>query len=235
MKKSASEIIEVILEDLGIKAPTLATNIGLDYQRLYDIQRGKTKKISAEVANAVKSEYPEYNLSWLLTGEGEKFQKKLDKDRIDEIVNAAINDATSNYSITKMKTYPLIPIEAVAGYSADENGVTYEDCDQYAVPDFEAKGMEFLIRVSGSSMFPKYNNGDILACRKIADVLFFQWGRVYVIDSSQGQLVKRIYEDRENPDNIVCKSDNEEKYPPFSIPKNDIRSLSLVVGAIKLD
>ncbi len=133
------------------------------------------------------------------------------------------------------KTVPLIPIDAVAGYGDDVDGVAYKDCDQYMVPEFEERGVEFLIRVSGSSMYPKYSSGDVLACKKIYDVLFFQWGKIYVIDSSQGQLVKRVFEDKENPDNIICVSDNGERYPPFKMPKSDIRSLSIVLGVVRLE
>ena len=134
------------------------------------------------------------------------------------------------------KSFPLIPIEAVAGFPDDDNdGITYADCEQYTVPEFEKCGCEFVIRVSGSSMYPKYSNGDVLACKKIKDILFFQWGKVYVIDSSQGALVKRVFEDTGNPDNILLVSDNKENYPPFSMPKNDIRSLSIVLGVIRME
>lgn len=230
-KMCPSEIIDVILDELDLRAPTFAKNIGLNHQRIHDIQSGKTKSISSQVANAIKSKYSQFNITWLLTGEGNMFADLGNKEHVDDIVGDVLNE----YGITSRKTYPLIPIEAVAGYGEDNNGVTYEDCEQYLVPEFEARGMEFLIRVSGSSMYPKYSNGDVLACKKIPEVLFFQWGKVYVIDSSQGQLVKRIFPDNDNTDNIVCVSDNKENYPPFSMPKSDIRSVSLVLGAIKLD
>ena len=132
---------------------------------------------------------------------------------------------------------PLITFDAVAGFHGGDNpGVRYEDCERYVVPEFEKSGVEFLVRVSGSSMYPKYSNGDILACRKINNILFFQWGKIYVIySSSQGILVKRIYEDKENPDNIMLISDNKEKYPPHPMPKSDIRSLSIVLGVIRME
>jgi len=83
-------------------------------------------------------------------------------------------------------------------------------------------------------MYPKYSSGDILACRKIYEILFFQWGKVYVIDSSQGQLIKRICR-HENEDMVWLVSDNKEKYEPFAIPKSDIRSLSIVVGVVRME
>lgn len=131
---------------------------------------------------------------------------------------------------------PLIQIDAVAGFPTTQmDGVLFADCEHYNVPEFVAKGAQYLIRVSGSSMYPKYSNGDILACRKIEEITFFQWGKVYVLDTNQGALVKRLFEDVNNPDNIICHSDNSENYPNFSIPKSEIRSLSIVIGVIRLD
>ena len=83
-------------------------------------------------------------------------------------------------------------------------------------------------------MYPKYSSGDILACRKIVEVTFIQWGKIYVIDSQQGAMVKRLFEIEGDVDHILCKSDNEN-YPPFKLPKDEIRSLSIVVGAIRLE
>ena len=129
---------------------------------------------------------------------------------------------------------PLIPFEFMAGFGEDNSGIILNECERYVIPEFENLGAEYLIRVGGSSMYPKYSSGDILACKKIKDILFFQWGKVYVIDSSQGQMVKRIFE-HENKDMILIVSDNKEKYPPFVMPKIDIRSISIVVGAVRIE
>ena len=179
----------------------------------------KNENISSNNIEIIISKYPHLNVDWLITGRGDMLRN------IEEVSKEYVK-----------KGIPLIPIEAVAGLpSVDNLGVIFHDCDQYIVPEFKDKGVEFMIRVSGSSMYPKYSNGDILACRRIHDILFFQWGKIYVIDSSQGALVKRVYEDKDNPDNIICVSENKERYPAFSIPKNDIRSLSIVIGVIRLE
>lgn len=73
---SAKEKIEIILNDLRIKAPTFAKKINVPYSRIYDIQRGKTNEISGEVANAIAQSYPQYNISWLLSGEGDMVKSK---------------------------------------------------------------------------------------------------------------------------------------------------------------
>lgn len=131
---------------------------------------------------------------------------------------------------------PLIPLDAVAGLPGDDNdGVFLNDCERYTIPEFSAKGAQYLIRVSGTSMLPKYNNGDILACRKIDEMTFFQWGKVYVMDTRQGALVKKVFPDNNNPDNILCVSENKEDFPPFTLPKAEIRSISIVVGVIGVE
>ena len=146
------------------------------------------------------------------------------------------NILVSNSDNFTQSGIPLIPIEAVAGLPTIDNiGVSFADCKRYVIPEFEGKGVDYMIRVSGSSMYPKYSNGDILACKYIENVLFLQWGKIYVIDSSQGALVKRVFQDETNPDNLILVSDNKENYPPFSFPKSDIRSLSIVIGVIRLE
>nr|WP_236707611.1 S24 family peptidase [Bacteroides cellulosilyticus] len=55
-------------------------------------------------------------------------------------------------------------------------------------------------------------------------------GKVHVLDTAQGILIKRTYEDG---DKIRCVSYNPE-YPDFSIDKSEIYSMSLVVGLIRL-
>lgn len=180
----------------------------------------KGGSVTSANLETILNTFPEISLDWLVTGRGPMFRSDLP---------AAHPAAAPGEGI------PLIPIEAIAGIPAGESiAVRFIDCAQYVIPEFANLNVEYMIRVSGSSMYPKYSNGDILACRRVHDVLFFQLGKIYVIDSSQGALVKRVFQD-EDPDRILLVSDNREHYPPFSIPKSDIRSLSIVVGVIRLE
>ncbi len=180
----------------------------------------KGGSVTSANLETILNTFPEISLDWLVTGRGPMLRSDLPAAHLATEPGAGI---------------PLIPIEAVAGFPTDDPvGTRFIDCAHYIIPDFANLNVEYMIRVSGSSMYPKYSNGDILACRRVHDVLFFQWGKIYVIDSSQGALVKRVFQD-EDPDRILLVSDNREHYPPFSIPKSDIRSLSIVVGVIRLE
>lgn len=139
-------------------------------------------------------------------------------------------------SDNQLEGIPLIPLDAVAGFypGIDTQGIELKNCDHYVVPEFERLGAEYIIRVGGNSMYPKYSNGDVLACKKIKEITFFQWGKVYVLDTQQGALVKRVFE-HPDQDLLICSSDNKENYPPFNLPKSEIRSMSIVLGVIRIE
>ena len=130
------------------------------------------------------------------------------------------------------KGIPLIPVEAMAGALTSEQTVLEYECERYVVPIFN--GADFLIPVKGSSMYPKYSSGDIVACKRIPmDRLFFQWNKVYVIDTVQGPLIKRIKQSTD-PSSVLIVSDNPN-YDPFELPLSDIRAVALVIGVIRLE
>lgn len=195
---------------IGVAPSTISTWLARDSFD-YDLLFAKCEMISPD---------------WLLTGKGDML-----KSSIDKMVEAHKPHVEPS---NKRRGIPLIPLDAVAGFpAADNDGVYMEDCEHYSIPEFEAKGANFLIRVSGDSMAPLYNNGDIIACRKISDILFFQWGNIYVLDTSQGALVKRVEEAEDDADSILCISENP-RFKPFHLPKSDIRSLSTIIGLVRL-
>ena len=203
--------------------------------------RNLRKAPSVEILEKIFSAYPELNREWVMSGTGDMLRSSaVDPSSVQPSDDREKTERRPREEAPVMKPVvsggiPLVPIDAVAGFNGwDESGIAELDCARYDVPDFAAVHADFLIRVSGSSMYPKYSSGDILACRKIVEVTFIQWGKIYVIDSQQGAMVKRLFEIEGDADHILCKSDNEN-YPPFKLPKDEIRSLSIVVGAIRLE
>jgi phage repressor protein C with HTH and peptisase S24 domain len=224
-------ILERIKEYIDCKGITIAAferSIGMS-----NASFGKSLKnrgaIGSDKIENILSVYTDLSSEWLLTGTGNMLKSDLDKP-----IEAHKRSTEPPKSSNKRRGIPLIPIDAVAGFpSADNDGVYMEDCEHYSIPEFEAKGANFLIRVSGDSMHPLYENGDIIACRKISDILFFQWGGIYVLDTSQGALVKRVEEAEDDQESILCISENP-RFKPFHLPKSDIRSLSTIIGLVRL-
>ena len=131
------------------------------------------------------------------------------------------------------KGIPLIPLDAMAGFfTSGEAQIMEYECERYVVPMF--REAEFLIPVKGSSMYPKYSSGDLVACKKLPlNDIFFQWNKVYVIDTIQGPLIKRIKEGKDE-NYIILHSDNPQ-YDPTPLHKSQIRAVALVVGVLRLE
>ena len=154
------------------------------------------------------------------------------KSKCRDTVCCLLNEQSESKKLSTLS--PSIASSAVAGWNGiDVDGVNPNDCERIVVPDFTEIGAEFLIRAKGNSMYPTYSNGDILACRRVRETRNIQWNKVYVIDSAEGPMVKRLKKsDDEN--SILCCSDNPD-FDPFELQKDEIRSLSLVVGSIQID
>ena len=203
-----ARLVKFFSENLGMTQNSFEDSCGITHGTISSI---KVKGPSVDVLAKISSRYPQLDMNWLVSGAGEMLK------------TAA--PSPSSHSL------PLIPAEAFAGPGLP----SYEDErieDFYTVSEF--KNCDFLIRVKGDSMVPKYNGGDIVACKKVKDIFFLQWNRAYVIlTRSQGIMIKRV-QPSEKDGYIKCVSDNE-RYAPFDVPTNDIIQIALVNGAITLD
>ena len=230
-----SERLEILIKWSGLTPNAFSKEIG--YQKgmsIYPILNNG-RPISKKVARNISNRYPTISESWLLTGEGEMIKPD---NNIKSIIDETISEAAHKHISGQKNKYiiPLVPVTAMAGYGAGDSTVMdYEILEEYVVPEFLDKGVKFLIRASGPSMQPKYSNGDILACRPITDLTFFQWGKVYVLDTDQGPIVKRLFQCTTDNDAVECHSDNKDNYPPFKINKSSIRNVSIVIGVIRLE
>jgi phage repressor protein C with HTH and peptisase S24 domain len=162
--------------------------------------------------------YPDFNPAWLLTGRGEMIKNVGSKQEIPEKSKRGI---------------PLIPIDAIAGFGEGSMTVMDYDTELYNVPEFNELHVDFMIRVKGISMYPKYSSGDVVACKKLPMDTFFQWNQVYVLDTIQGAMIKRVHESQQ-VNHILCVSENKE-YKAFEIALDEVYSLAIVVGVIRLE
>lgn len=128
---------------------------------------------------------------------------------------------------------PLVPFDAVAGHLKESFEDSYPET--IAVPKSVTRGADFVIRVDGDSMTPRFQSGELLLVKKVDDPSFFQWGKIYVLATSQGCVVKRLYPDRDDDNSVVCHSDNTASYPDYTVRKNSIYGVGLVVGHIGHD
>lgn len=177
--------------------------------------------IGSDKLSKIIDRYSNINIEWLLTGSGEM----LKKISSSAVISASTKEKDPQY-------INLYDVSASAGIGSFDEMISKEKViGEYVIPDF--RNIDWMIYVKGSSMYPKYSSGDIIACRVLHESRFIQWGKVYVVATrEQGILVKRLEE--ENGKAILAKSDNPD-YNPFWIPKDEIQGIALVVGVIRME
>lgn len=209
-----STIIDKLL--IFIKKKNISKRVFYNETGLSNGSLDKGSTLRTDSVEKIISTYPELNLEWLMTGKGEMLKA---------LPNPEITKDTKGEGI------PLLTESAWAGFNSNDVTVLEIDCEKYVVPVF--KGADFLIPVKGSSMVPKYSSGDLVACKWLPLDTFFQWNKVYVLDTIQGPLIKRIKKGKDE-DHLLIISENE-RYEPYDLHRNEIRKLALVIGVIRLE
>ncbi len=176
-------------------------------QRTLNRQVNEDGNISMELVYAILSNFPEISAAWLISGEGSMIA--------DECV---IPEGAVPY-------YNDLPVSAGLKDAFDparENPTAY-----ISLP---TKIADFYFPVSGNSMEPEINDGDIVGVNKVSRNEGIVHGDVYMIVTNDARMIKRCYHDNNDPNLIWCVSPN---YPSFPINKNDVCALFKVVNRIE--
>lgn len=212
----------------GLTDSQVTKDLGLS-NGLLGKSRKKDRDMSRNIANSAINFYEDLSAAWLLTGEGPMLVNNSENDLVN--TSNASAPAPSPSSIEEIKRVPLIPFEARGGQlnGFANNGVTLAQCETVPTP---FKGAQFAISVRGQSMSPTYPSGCVLFISKnIAD--WVEWGKVYVLDTENGVIVKQLAPSTLGEDFVCCKSFNDApEFAPFNVPKASIFGIYRVVGAL---
>lgn len=181
--------------------------IGMSRSYVSSINQG----VSYEVAQKIQQAYPELNIEWLMTGDGNMLKHQTENQHINE------------------NTVPLIPLAAHGGSLTgfDCEGVTRVACESILSP---IEGAEMAISVTGESMSPRYPSGSKVLIKSIDHTAYIAWGETYVIDTANGVLLK-VLQPGKDDSHLSCVSLNES-YPPFELPISAIRKVYRVLACI---
>lgn len=150
-----------------------------------------------------------FNSDWLLTGNGEMLEAT-EATAADQ--RTVIDDMDNTYSI------PLLPVSAQGGSLNDfVVSVKESDCEKIISP---IKGADYAMSVAGDSMAPEYPSGSQILIKRINEKAFIDWGRVYVLDTCNGTVIKQLFPSKK-PEMLLCKSINP-KFPPFEVSLSDV-------------
>lgn len=191
--------IREIMKIEDLSANALADKIGFNQSNLSKILRGERKV--PETLLTLISDHFKVNRTWLADGVGEMR--------------------------TADETRPHFPTEVAAGALVGmSDPVTLQDCEMRPVVR-QFPSYDYTMVIRGDSMEPKFEGGDEIAIRRITD--FVEWGKVYVLNTQDGAVIKRIYD---AGDAYRCVSYNQA-YPDFLVPKDSVISIFKVVGQLR--
>jgi len=203
MENTVQERLESYLDVNKIKKIDFCSNLKVSKGYIANIR----KSIQPDKLVSIAKYYPELNIIWLLTGNG-------------NMVNSSSTDGL-----------PLYRAEAAAGFGTPNFSIEEKDIEaRYRVREFV--DASFMLYVHGKSMEPLYNSGDIIAVKIEKDIENIHWGKVYLISSKEdGLLIKRIYDHGKD---IICVSENPT-FSPIFVHKSDIKGLASVKGTIRIE
>lgn len=186
--------------------------------------------------------YEDINIDWLMTGEGPMLKEEEDSEEF--IPTPKTNRAKDNsreiasshpdFTYTDNDNNGKVPIITELGFALFDRdnmeGVKVED--YYYIKEF--RNADFMLRLTGDTMYPRYKSGDLLACREIQMQTFWQWGKVHaVLTCNQGLIIRRVMPG-DNSKVILMKADNPS-YPDCRILLEEILTSAIVIGSISMD
>lgn len=203
----------------GLNDNKVTNELGLSVGTL-----GKSRKENRDLSDKniekILKYYVDINRTWLLTGEGDM----LEPEKVETTAEKVVHDNNNTTQIL------LLPISAQGGSLNDfVRSVKESECEKIISP---IKGADYAMSVSGDSMSPEYPSGSQILIKRINEKAFIDWGRVYVLDTCNGTIIKRLFPS-DVADKVLCKSINPE-FPPFEVSLTDVYAVYRVLMCMAL-
>lgn len=202
-----------IIKDFALKLNVPPQTI----QRLFKIDKrtGRYPNVTSEIKSKIAKAY----------GLQEDWCESM-VEKIEESRKWRSEKESSDTTPAKSMQKPRILNYAMAGRLSEELAEAKEPAPANPLmPDYDCT-----IIIRGDSMEPTYKSGDEIALRDVTKTGFIQWGVPHVMDTTQGIVLKRLYDD---PKGIKCVSDNK-MYEPFVVPKSEVYHIYKIVGFVRI-
>lgn len=182
------------------------------------INNVKGRPSNEKIENIYRA-FPDLNIEWLLTGEGNMLRSEDSQSRRTEAVSAP-----------GPKEVPYYDVDFAAGFPEMENDQTQVPSGLVRLPQFD--GADCLVNVTGGSMSPLISSGDAVALRRVSGPDAILYGEVYAIVTDEYRTIKRVRRS-DVPGRIRLVPENPD-YDPQDIDVAGIRHIYRVLGSVKL-
>lgn len=191
------------------------------FEQKIGVSSGYLKKMfnrNADIGESVITKFAEYcpdvSIEWLLTGRGEMLKNTSDAPIV-------------SYS----GGVPYYDVDFIGGYELVENDQTL--CPAYNI-DFEPYNKaDSWVNITGHSMEPTINHGDIIALKRVNDWnTYLLYGEIYAIVTDEYRTVKRVRKSDLGTDYIRLVPVNDG-FDEQDIRRNIIRHVYQVIGSMR--
>lgn len=213
MKTNIKNRILDFISDRGVTIAEFERNVALSNGYIKNFKGS----IGSDKLSNIALYYPDLNIDWLLTGEGDMF-KKSNKDY-----------SAPNFGGKAIKYYPTV--------NGSMGGIQFLDNPDESFVDIIIPGFsdcEFAINAYGDSMYPVIKSGQVVLLMPWREK-FIEWGRIYLVVTKSGYRTIKYIKPSKNDGCVLCESENKEESPAFEIEKDDILKMFLVKGWICKD
>ena len=190
------------------------------------VSRGAGKN----VLNKILSKFPDVNANWLLTGEGEMLSRKENNENI--VMEPILEYGTEQPKINYTTGVPYYNVDFIGGFDLIINDQTINP--EYMIDFQKYNNADCWCNVTGHSMEPEINHGDIIALKKIEDKSFLPLGEVYaIVTTNDMRTIKRLGAGKTDDSYTLIPSNKSPEYSPQQLPARMIRTIFQVLGAVK--
>lgn len=181
--------------------------------------------IQAKWLSIIVENYPRYSTGWLLTGAGSMLKDDLNGIKTIDEANPSFMPTTSmNPSVGT----PYYDVDFIGGFDEVFNSQVNIPATNIVIRGFEKASL--WCNVTGHSMEPKINHGDIIALRQctLNDI---QYGEIYAVVLDTIRTIK-ILRRSPDPSKLRFIPINTEDYDEQEFGKSRIMNVFEVIGSI---
>lgn len=220
IKKEIGKTIKEYFTEIGISQTEAANMLGVQQAAISNQLNGRAfGKNSAAKWNKAFG----FRINWLLTGEGPMFDTQSASSNEYHIEDHPELNHDNDIPVVPARLFRAPDINI---YEYVMNSSSVERLPP--VPHFQKH--DLFATCPGDAMSPRICRGYLLALRKMPVDSTIINGEIYVIDTiSQGMFLRKIVD---NGQNLTFISENQNDFPDFELPYNDVINIFRVVGVL---
>lgn len=174
-----------------------------------------------DIQTRIRNTYPDLNVEWLRTGEGDMLNQKL--EAVITPYPVEVNEVANAVTIEQP---PLVPDNIVRKPEVDilewaDNADSEHTQNAFNIASI-LKRTRFIIKMNNSAMLPTLSQTDFLFLKPFAKGSEIIDGEIYGIETrAWGILIRHLYNDG---DYILARPKNTLEYGDIRIPKKEVRN-----------